>query len=823
MVLKLRFICPVIFLAFLGMSCTTVSLQTMDLVRQTPQICKINPGGSTQNPQGHTLTVNSNSLVYDGQPWVPVMGEFHFARYPENEWRDELLKMKAGGVEIASTYVFWIHHEEVEGQFNWSGRRSLRNFVKLCGEVNLPILVRIGPWCHGEARNGGFPDWLLERGWKLRSNNPEYLDKVRILYAEIAQQLQGLLWKDGGPVIGVQMDNEYRGPAEYLLTLKRMARQAGLDVPLYTRTGWPKPSTPVPFGEILPLFGQYPDGFWDRSTDPMPSDYWKAFNFDVVRMDVMIANEQLDRRRPEDEAGVQRYPYLTCELGGGMMPSYHRRIRIAPMDIAAMVLTKIGSGNNLPGYYMYHGGTNPEGKLTTLQEAQAASKYNHNDLPVKTYDFQTPLGEFGQVRRHYHLLRRLHLFLRDFGRSLTVMPSALPEERPSGKDDADTLRWAVRSDGHSGYLFVNNYQRLLAMPPKPDTQFSLNLNEGSLTIPAEPITVPAGVSFFWPFNLDIYGTRLIYATAQPICRLEDDGTYYMVFAQTAGMDTEFVFDADGITVESTTGKKSEADGRCVIKDVKPGTGAAICLQNKKGEKTNIILLEEEASLGCWKGVFSGRERLFLSRANLIFDGDSLRLRSKDAADFSVDILPAPETVTVNGAAKKAKPEGLFGRFTFDVPSTPPVKVTVEKIQDAGPARDIKKGAANVAEGPSEADWQAAAVWRVSFPDGIDAGGDYLLDISYVGDVARVYCGDTLLTDNFYNGSVFEVGLRRYAPDIYQKGLTLKILPLKKDTPIYLPKEAQPDFGSSESFLELTSVKITEQPEIKVSLPVRSTH
>ncbi len=812
MILRFRYVFPFVLFTFCGAGCTAVSLQTMDLVWPAQQVSEMDLGGSIQNPQGHTLTVNSCSLVYDGQPWLPVMGEFHFARYPESEWRDELLKIKAGGIDILATYIFWIHHEEIEGQFDWSGQRSLQNFVKLCGEVDLPLVVRVGPWCHGEVRNGGHPDWLLKKGWKLRRDNPEYLAKVQILFTEIAEQLKGLLFKEGGPVIGVQLENEYRGRAEHLLTLKKIVRQAGLDVPIYTRTGWPKLSSPMPFGEILPLFGQYPDGFWDRSIDTMPSDYWKAFNFDVVRMDVTIANEQLGKRRAEDEAGVQQYPYLTCELGGGMMPSYHRRIRIAPMDIAAMALTKIGSGSNLPGYYMYHGGTNPEGKLTTLHETQATG---HNDLPVKTYDFQTPLGEFGQVRPHYHLLRRLHLFLRDFGQTLTAMPSTLPVERPSGRDDADTLRWAVRCDGHSGYLFINNYQRLLAMPPKPETQFSLNLNEGPLTIPAEPITVPAGASFFWPFNLDMHGAKLIYATAQPICKLEDNDTHYIVFAQTAGLDAEFVFDAANVKIESTTGKKTKTNGRYSIRNIKPGTGAAICLQNDKSETINIILLDEQASLGCWKGVWGGRERLFLSRANLIFDKDSLRLQSKDAADFSVGILPAPETVIVNRVAQKAKPDGLFRRFSFDIPSTLPGKVTVEKIQDAGPAREVKKGLAKVAEAPSEADWQAAAVWRVKLPDGIDAGDDYLLGISYVGDVARVYCGDTLLTDNFYNGNVFEIGLRRYAPEIYQKGLTLKILPLKKDAPIYLQKEARPDFGSAESFLQLSSVELI--PEWKVHL------
>ena len=81
---------------------------------------------------GETLGVNSRYLIRDGKPWFPVMGEFQFSRYPENEWEDEILKMKAGGVQIVSTYVFWIHVEEIKGQFDWTGQRSLRRFVELC-------------------------------------------------------------------------------------------------------------------------------------------------------------------------------------------------------------------------------------------------------------------------------------------------------------------------------------------------------------------------------------------------------------------------------------------------------------------------------------------------------------------------------------------------------------------------------------------------------------------------------------------------------------------------------------------------------------------
>jgi len=181
-----------------------------------------------------------------------------------------------------------------------------------------------------------------------------------------------------------------------------------------------------------------------------------------------------------------------------------------------MCIRDSGSGSTLPGYYMYHGGTNPVGKLTTLMEAQDTPMTNYNDMPEMNYDFQAPIGEFGQLRPQYHLLRRLHLFLSDFGPSLTRMPASMPDVRPGGKADTSTLCWAARSNGTSGYVFVNNYERSLPMPEKPGVQFTVNLPSGPLTFPAAPVTVPADSMFIWPFNLYLGdGVWLSYATAQP--------------------------------------------------------------------------------------------------------------------------------------------------------------------------------------------------------------------------------------------------------------------------------------------------------------------
>ena len=115
----------------------------------------LNLGGV--NPRGKTIEVTSYYLLRDGIACIPVMSEFHYSRYAADQWEDAILKIKAGGITILATYIFWIHVEEDEGVFDWSGNRNLRQFITLCAKHDLEVIIRIGPFDHGECRNGGFP------------------------------------------------------------------------------------------------------------------------------------------------------------------------------------------------------------------------------------------------------------------------------------------------------------------------------------------------------------------------------------------------------------------------------------------------------------------------------------------------------------------------------------------------------------------------------------------------------------------------------------------------------------------------------------------
>ena len=462
------------------------------------------------------VTWDRHSLIIDGHRVCPVMGEIHYSRLPANEWADEVRQMKEGGVTIIATYVFWSHIEEKEGIFRWDGQRNLRRFIEICKEQEMPVVLRLGPFCHGEVRNGGIPDWMFQKGCKMREQNPTFMHYAELLYRQIFTQVQGLQWKDGGPVIAAQFDNEYRGRGEYLMALKKIAQEIGFDLPFYTRTGWPELRTPVPYGEMLPLYGDYADGFWDKEITETCGNYYKAFNFKAFRSSTAIGTDLLGKQEAKLNKGDEQYPYFTCELGGGMATAYHRRPFVYPEDAYSMALVKLGSGSNLLGYYMYHGGTNPEGKLFTLNECQTSPATANNDLPVCTYDFQAPLGEYGQTYPQYYMLRPLHLFMQDWGEVLAPMEASFPAPQDLKKGDDSQLRWACRSTGGSGFIFVNNYERLQNLSAKKNVALSL----GDVRLPK--MLIPAGAMAIFPVNID--GIR--YATAQLVAKR--DGKIYMM-------------------------------------------------------------------------------------------------------------------------------------------------------------------------------------------------------------------------------------------------------------------------------------------------------
>lgn len=484
---------------------------------------------SGTSPDGHTLAATARFLTWDGSPIFPVTGEFHYARYNRADWERELCKMKAGGVDIVATYIFWIHHEEQEGIFDFSGQRDLHHFVKLCAKVGLGVILRIGPWCHGECRNGGFPDWIQFGSFKTRTNDPQYLSYVERWFREIERQVHGMFFSAGGPIVGIQLENEYRSYAEpdherrreHMHTLREMALACGFHAPLYTATAWG--TATLNEMETLPVLGGYADAAWANSDGELPEN--AHFLFQPPMNDPSIGSDlKVDDGDYAFDIDINRYPYLTAELGGGMQVTLRRRVVIFPKDTEAIAVCMIGSGSAMLGYYMYHGGTNPDGKLSTLEESGKVGA--PNTLPVKSYDFQAMLRENGEAHESYHLTRRHHLLLHTFGSLLASAVTVIPKDSATDPADLHTLRYAVRHNMETGagFVIVNNHLRRRTLDAHSRVSFRILTAQG--TAETVPVNIRNHDTLLIPYHLPLGDAVLESTNATPLCAIGKRWFFY---------------------------------------------------------------------------------------------------------------------------------------------------------------------------------------------------------------------------------------------------------------------------------------------------------
>lgn len=740
---------------------TSASLESPDLLRLRAYQADrevlsghLRLGG--QNSEGHTLSFTSYYMEQDGRPCLPILGEFHFSRFPRRFWQHELAKIAALGVDMVASYVFWNHVEEDEGSFDWSEDRDLRSFVQLCASQGLQVLVRLGPFCHGECRNGGLPDWLYGRPFAVRSTDPRFMRYVRRLYGEIGAQLKGQLFKDGGPVVGVQLDNEYMhagAPWEvtvrqgiewvpsgtegtaYMRALKDLALESGLDVPLYTCTAWL--GSPVLEDELLPMQGGYAYTPW--VLDP---EYRQPPTREFLFRDRHA--QPLPQGEPSYEP--TRYPYACCELGSGSQITYNHRYVVQAECVESMAVVALGSGANLIGYYMIHGGSNPVGRHSYL---------NENTVPRISYDFQAPIREFGQLGDSYGSLKLVNRFVQTFGHLLAPMAVALPAASSEiVPEDTTTVRWAARLSDGSGFVFMTNYQDHIERQDQRDIRLSLELGTETLTLPRESgLVLRKNASAILPVNLKLRGILLAYATAQPLLALGSQ--VYVFFAPPGMLPTEYAFaTATYADLSVAGGQILEADDRAYVA-VEPGTAAMITLRSKAGETVRILTLTHDQALHCWTCKLEGAERIVLSDALVLAEQGRLRLSSMAQETIHLSIYPAlPGGLrTVHGQADEVK-DGHFAHYCIQVP-----------------ARDVPLQVTRIAP-----DWCAVRIPA----DVLSQLKDIFLRVDYAGDIAEAFINGRLVADNFYNGTPWEIGLKRFAEQLVTHELVLHVTPLKRD-------------------------------------------
>ncbi|MDQ8205009.1 beta-galactosidase [Pelagicoccus sp. SDUM812003] len=742
---------------------------SLDLDQPLPPVRRGHLDLGGESVTGERVSVNNQYIELNGEPWIPVVGEIHFARYPAEYWSEAIRKMKAGGINLIATYVFWNMHERVEGEFDWEGDRNLRRFLELCEANDVRAIVRMGPFCHGEVRNGGIPDWIYGRPVEIRSNDPGYLFYADRLYGQIAQQLDGLLFKDGGPVVGVQLENEYQhsaapwewtypgapreftvadrdvdvthyqitagGPEnkfadagrDHMATLKKIARSHGIDVPIYTATGWGNAAI-VEEGSI-PVTAGYAYPFW---APPEPSDFY------------LFKDIRLNPDYPPISYDADLYPSIPAELGAGISLTYKRRTTVLPSSLAPLIVRTLGSGANGIGYYMYHGGSNPviDGHFFNEQSG---------GLPRINYDYQAPIGEYGEMRLHHRELKLLHLLLDNWGDQLAPMPSILPETNADIEpSDVDTLRWAARTDGKSGFVFLHNFQDHVENHDLTGLRLELEGGDDEvISFPHEgTFTLSKDASGVLPFNLGLDELKLRTATVQPLTVLQNGDETHSVFMTVEGMQPELVFEGDQAVQTEHGSKARKRDGVTVV------TGGDSEPFHFRSGKQHFLVIPRELALTL---AHADESKLVFADADGFPAPEGLELRTVGKTSIRVQVYPTTAVSQLRSSrgtveAQSAQKSGFAAwQVNFEA-IEPPIKVR-------------RIGERRLALSVSEEGLQTDDVW---------------LRIPYVGDRVAAFIGGELVADHFYFGQPWDIGLRKFADRLSGEEMIFVFHPVHPD-------------------------------------------
>ena len=679
------------------------------------------------------LGLTSRALLRDGMPWMPVSGEMHYSRVPRERWTERLRLMRAGGITVVSTYVLWLHHEPVRGEASFDGNLDVGAFLDAARDEGLEVVLRIGPWAHGEARNGGFPDWVQAADVRHRTDDPAYLALVAEWFRRLGAALDGRARPDR--LLGIQLDNELYDQPGHLVTLKRLAREAGLSAPLWTATAWG--GARLPDDEVLPLWGGYGDGFWVDPGEPWDdtfrAHYFFSDEWDDPGIGVDVRGEQASRRSDVSPW----FPVATCELAGGMATAYHRRPKPAALDVAAIAHAKLGSGSSWQGYYMYTGGTNPG---PGLEETQATGY--PNDMTRMSYDFHAPIGEAGRTSPSHAALRLQHAFAAAFGDRLATAEAHLPDVRPADVHDVETLRWAVRG----GFVFVGWHQPHVPLATSESAQFQVETDAGTIVFPRTPVDVPAGTLARWPLGLDISGTEIVWATASALTVLPGD-VPTLVLVEDAGIPVEI---AHAGTVHA----------------ISPG-GPALHVGG-----IDVLVLPAADAARSWV-VEAGGRRLLVSDDELTWDA------AGDLSSRTADAVPDVREYARGGwrTLQWQHVEGTPARASVSVRERRPSSI---------PPGDYGSRAGRQAA-PSDAEFDAhAAVHAVDLPAQLDR--DAVLTVRWAGDVAQVRVDGRTATDRFWDESDLVVNLHDAGVRPWST-VELHVLPLRQDAGVHLPVDA----------------------------------
>ncbi|HTI38986.1 MAG TPA: beta-galactosidase [Vicinamibacterales bacterium] len=342
--------------------------------------------------QGHTFALAEDAFLLDGQPFQIVSGEMHPARIPVEYWRHRIQMAKAMGVNTIAIYVFWNYHEQTEGAFDFTtGNRDIARFIRLAQEEGLWVLLRPGPYVCAEWDFGGIPPYLLaDPELKIRSTNPHYMKAVDRYIGALAPLVKPLLVANGGPILMVQIENEYGSYGNdraYLEQLRDIWTKNGVRGPFYTADG------PTPYmleagrveGAAIGLDSGTEEKDWDLAKSIAP-----------------------------------RVPVFSSETYPGWLTHWGEPWARPAVDDLLKEMRFLMEGRKSFNLYVVHGGTN----FGFTAGANSGGKGYEPD--VTSYDYDAPIDEQGRATSKYSALRALIASYLPRGAALPTPPAPIP-------------------------------------------------------------------------------------------------------------------------------------------------------------------------------------------------------------------------------------------------------------------------------------------------------------------------------------------------------------------------------------------------------------
>ncbi|ALW85225.1 beta-galactosidase [Hymenobacter sedentarius] len=341
----------------------------------------------------HTFALGAESFLLDGQPFQMISGELHYPRIPREAWRSRLKMAKAMGLNTIGTYVFWNAHEPQPGQYDFKGNNDVAAFVRMAQEEGLWVVLRPSPYVCAEWEFGGYPYWLQNvPGLKVRSQEPQYVAAYRRYIQAVGQQLAPLQVNHGGPVLMVQVENEYGSygsDKQYLALNQQLFQQAGFDGLLYTCD----PANDVAAGHLPGL---------------LPA---------VNGLDQPREVKALVRANHNGQG-----PYFIAEWYPAWFDWWGAPHHTVPAEKYTARLDSVLKAGLSINLYMFHGGST-RGFMNGANYKGGTTRY---EPQVSSYDYDAPLDEAGNATPKFLAFRQVIAKYRPAGQPLPPVPAARP-------------------------------------------------------------------------------------------------------------------------------------------------------------------------------------------------------------------------------------------------------------------------------------------------------------------------------------------------------------------------------------------------------------